>query len=330
MEASQNKEPSLYRDVLKRAWTIVWTSKFLVFFGFFAAFVSNGEQFDVLYKNVATVLRLQELILPALLSAKVAATLSAFWLYFKNILIEGTFIATERFDAVLIFLAVIIAPIVVSQIALISATSRALQGRGKPTFGSAMSEVGKNFVPILVLNVLIKVVVYGLLFAVSYPLFRNFIASGGSRESVEWLAGTTFVILVPLHIIVSFLVKFASAFVIIEGQSVRQSIVSSWKLFSRHWLIALEMSFLLILINVLASGVVMGTLTHYVSPTGPTSTITFYLFVFALGSLLAAFQYAAWTALFLRLQSRTAVSKLARWADILANSLGARKTAAVK
>lgn len=327
MEAKRPTEPSLYRDVLKQALALVWRFKFLLLFGFFAAFAANGEQYDILQKNLDAIINLQQ-ILPHLDPSAVTDTLLQFWSYLRLLMIQGSFLDTLRLDAVLLFTVVIVGPIIVGQIALINATHQVV-GQGKATsFGSAMAPVGRHFLPFLALNVLAKIVVYGLLALVSYPIFMRFLATDGSRASLDALAIAAFLILIPIQIVVSFIVKFASVDVVIRGNGVWSSLKHAWQLFQKHWLAALEMSVLLIVINVLASLVVVGTLAQLfgIPPDGRLSTSIFYLVIWVFGSLIAAFQYAAWTTLYLRFEQQTAVSKLARWADLVSATLGAKPT----
>lgn len=325
MEAQTNRETHLYRDVLRTAWRIVWKHKFLMILGFFAAFAANGEQYDILHKNVDSVVRLQT-FLPVLPQA-VTGTVAQFWTYFRQLIIEGAFLDTQRFDALLLFIALFIGPIVLAQIGIIASTREALKERGKPSFGLSMRDGGRFFLPVLLINILVKGIVYVLLALVSYPIFLRFLSSGGSKATLDGLAVAAFLCLVPLQIILSFLSKFASAYVVIEGKPIGQAIRDAIRLFGKHWLIAVEMSFLLILINLIASITLIGTLSLVGFPSGPFSLLLMYAAVIFLGSLLAAFQYSAWTTLFLQLRENRGVSKIARWADMIAATLGARHAA---
>ncbi len=331
MEASQNKEPALYRDVLKRAWSIVMGSKFMLIFGLFAALAANGEQYDILHKNISSITNLQQ-ILPILDTSQITNALGQFWDYVRLLLIQGSFLDTENFDAVILFVAVIIGPIIVAEIALIAATNRAVAKGEKPGFGESFRDTGKFFLPVLTLNIAAKAIVYGLLIIISYPIFMRFMNSGGSKSSIDALAVTAFIMLVPVQIILSFLTKFASAYVVIMRKSLGQAIAAAWQLFVKHWLVAVEMSFILIFFNVLAAILVLGglALTLGVPPDGEFSAIVFYVVILTFGALIAAFQYAAWVTLFLKLKDNQGVSKLARWADMLYKTLGAKKSTAIK
>lgn len=327
MEAPQNKEPSLYRDVLKRAWRLVRKHPFLLLFGFFAAFTANGEQYDVLSKNVETVIRLQA-VLPILSDGGglAATTIGQFWDFLKGIIVEGAFLNTDRLDATLLFYAILIGPIVLAQIAIIMSTKRFVQDEGTPTFSWALGAGAKHFLPVLLLNVLLKIVIYGLFALVAYPLFVRFLNVGATKQTIDALAVVAFLILVPLHIIFSFLTKFAIVYVVTQGKGFWAALRGAWRLFSRHWLVALEMSFLLIVINILISAVFVGTVSYVFDPTGQFTATVFFLTIMLVGSFLAVFQYAAWTALLLRLEHKQGVSKLERWATVLSSYLGAKPT----
>ncbi|MBI3115161.1 MAG: hypothetical protein HYZ09_01550, partial [Candidatus Kerfeldbacteria bacterium] len=300
MEASETKQPALYRDILKQAWRLVWKYAWLLILGFFAALTANGEQFDVLSKNVDTVVHLQG-TLPLIDASSDVNALDQFWSFLRTLVIDGSFLSTDRFEAVLLFFAVMITPIVIAQAGIIAAAKRFVSSEeGKPTFGTSLAAGGRHFLPVLILNVVLKVGIYVLLGLVTYPLFLRFLSGNGSQASIDLLAGVAFVILVPLHIIFSFLTKFAAIHVIAHGKTLRASIGSAWRTFSANWLIAIEMSFILILINIVAATIVVGTVTFAFQPTGQFTATLYWLSLFFVGAFLAVFQYAAWTILLVR------------------------------
>jgi hypothetical protein len=43
---------TLYRSIFRQAWAITWQYKYLWFFGFFAALLGNGGEYEILSKGL--------------------------------------------------------------------------------------------------------------------------------------------------------------------------------------------------------------------------------------------------------------------------------------
>ncbi len=140
-----------------------------------------------------------------------------------------------------------------------------------------------------------------------------------------------FLVIVPVLFVVAFLVRYATMYVVLRKQGMLSAIESAIELFQRHWLITLEIAFILLAINLAASLIMIILIGLLVLPLliaamiawqaafvgGAISLATFGIILLVVvlcffGSTLATFQWSAWTYLFLRLKERGHLSKIVR------------------
>jgi len=131
--------------------------------------------------------------------------------------------------------------------------------------------------------------------------------------------------------VLSFIIKYAVAYTVIKDENCLLAIKSGWQLFLKNWLISLEMAFLLFVINFLVGlALILGLLVLAVpfvflviALSKLALVVNLWLFIVVavalyivvlvfVGSMLATFQIASWTSLFLELVSRGGTSKLTR------------------
>lgn len=299
-----------YRDIIQKAATTTWRHKFLWFFGLFAALTSNGEEYDSLFRNTNFVTALQQNAVDIKALAD-DGRLQEVWQGLATYVSDNTLSSVGVIVAAVIIFIFAAWLVIISQIALISSVAR--KDKGEPIdLATGFWSGNRQFAPVLGLNLIALAIVYGLLLLFGLPLLLIFFNTG----NVAYLGVLTivaFIILVPLNIIISFITKFAAAYVIIRGQSVKQAISKGWQLFIKNWLVSLETALILFLINFVASLLILGA----VSITGLPVVSRPGFFVFfavsaALGAVLATFQYTTWTYLFLELTQQNVVSKLIR------------------
>lgn len=311
---ANNKSPmeSFFRKgVLRRAWSTLWSHKTLWFFGLFAAILSLGEEYDLLVRNSeildAVPRRLEQF--KTIAEQGIAGDV---WRNFVTALqtnVAGTLGVLVTWLVAILAVAWLV---IVAQAALVEGARR--EEERKPYnilegFDTGMA----NFWQMFLLNVIAKIVVYGLLFIVIIPLAFIFAKTGSVNVAliaVFW----SFIVLIPVITIVAFVMKFASAYIVIKKYPVRPAIVAGWNLFLQHWLVSIELAFILIIVNfVVIYAVVSSLLNLFGFPN--FSTFEYLLFLVILGfifSWLTTFQFAAWTHLFFRLEEGHAPSKLRR------------------
>ncbi|MDP2709347.1 MAG: hypothetical protein Q8O93_04900 [bacterium] len=318
---------SLYRTILKQSWQLTWRNKYLWIFGVFAALLGNGGELEILFNNIGA--NPGQALFPSWHRAIPSGLFSGQTL--SNI---GLLLKQDTFNIILLLLACLIMLavfiflvwlVVVSQAALVN-NSAALINQKKVAFKDGLNAGILNFWPVLALNIILKAAVYILMALIALPL----ILSGGNFAANIFYA-VALVIMVPVAIVMSFIMKYAIAYVVINGSGIFEAIKRSWLLFGRNWLISFEMAVILFLINLLAGLVIilvvltlavpflfLGLIFYYSFSLAGSWLIaalafaSFLIIVVTLGAALAVFQIASWTGLFLELDKRGGVSKISR------------------
>lgn len=313
-----------YRDIIQKAAATTWRHKFLWFFGLFAALTSNGEEYDSLFRNTSWVTDLQQNATDIRDLAS-DGRLQEVWRGFTSYLSDNALSSIGVVFAFVVIAFFAVWLIIVSQVALISAAAKKEKNQTIDLVDGFWSG-NKLFGPVLGVNAIALAVLYGSLLVIGLPLLFAYFGTGATVY-LTLLVVLAFLILVPANIVISFITKFAAAYVIIERQPIGIAIRKGWRLFLKNWLVSLETAFILFLINFVLSLFIIGALGISGLPVTNQIGFLIYFFISAiLGSLLATFQYTTWTYLFLELTQRTMVSKLIRWFDprSVKRSTGAR------
>ncbi len=316
-----------YRNILKQAWRLTWRNKYLWWLGIFAALLGNSGELDILLNNTgnnpgqALFSSWQSIFSTGVLSAKTFANIG-------NLLRDNTLNLIIVFIIALIalaFLIFLVWLVVVSQAAIVN-NSAALLSQKKNSLRNGWEAGMLNFWPVLLINILIKAVVYLILLAVSLPAVFLPASSG-----VKIFYVAALIIAVPLAVILSFISKYAVAYVVVNKHKVGSALKQSWRLFISNWLISVEMSIILFFINLLAGLAIVLTILTLAVPFMFLGLIFYYSFsaagswliavlafagflfiVIAGGAALSVFQITAWTSLFLELNKSRGASKLVR------------------
>ncbi len=320
----------LYRPILKRAFHVVWRNRFLWFFGLFAALLGASGEVEILIggagqvdwgMTVGDILRqvfkgegfgsmLKELLV------RMAQVPSAGWLVFL---------------ALGLGLAVVVWLYIISQIALIDTTARL--ANHEATNSKVRHLVGRRyFWKVLGLNSISRGIIYGLLLAIGLPMVISLHQDEGRLYSTGLLI-VSYIILVPLAMIASFIVRYASCYMILKQTGFWQGIKGGGRLFIKNWLVSIEMAIIIFGLNVLAgllmtlAGIVVSfpfmvgveILVDLNSAGGSLAMLMAGLILVLgviafFGALFVAFTYSAWTLLFLELSSgERKLSRLVRW-----------------
>ena len=312
----------LYRNILKQGLKISWQNKYLWFFGLFAALLGNTNEYEILFGGLSN------------------ETGQNFFAGFSRIAETGIFskqslsgigqIMAENPLSLLLLLiiglvmlalsAFLVWLMIISQAALVNNSAKIITNK-KHNFQNGAVSGMKNFWPVFGLNAISKFVVY-LVFAL---LGLSFIAT------LKPIYIFIFIIFIPIAIALSFMIKYAIAYVVIRGSGFKDSIKQGWQLFARNWLISLEMAFLLFAITFLvgfALIIVFGSLnTIFAFLTVVFGKFLpafgFWLFVVIrslfilaitvfIGAILTSWQIASWTGLFIELTGKGGTSRIAR------------------
>ncbi len=316
-----------YRTIIKNAWGQIKTHKWLWLFGLFAALLGNGGEVDVLFQN--NKLTNAPLFLNNLKDNFARLDLNAVKDGIYTALSTTPLISVLSLAITLIFILLFVWLVTVSQGALIEGASK-LDDNKKINFKEALNKGVEKFWSILGLNIATRFILYFILIILSIP-FAMLYLFNSSPNAITFITLLAFILLVPIAIILSFILKYAFAYVIIKNQPAVPAFVLSWRLFATNWLISIEMAILLFLINMVVGVLLVIAIVLLVLPflgliilmillqnqvglniaIGLGMLISLMLLLFT-GAGLSAFQYSAWTILFQKLISGKKYPKLIR------------------
>lgn len=306
----------LYRNIIKGSFRESLKHKYLWFFGLFAVLLGNGGEYEILIRSS--------------LSENGTEFGSSFLLIFITQLIENfnnlTTIAVNFFKspmyAMIVFgvYLLIIAIMIfvlwmvnVSQISIIDASAQRAKKKDHD-IKRGMEKGMQFFWPVFALNAIVKVLAAVCVFFLATTV-------GGSIFIV------VFIVTVPLLMSISFLVKYAIAYIVIRKEKLSSSIKLAWDMFSKNWLISLELGLLLYLYTFLAGILFLFSafnifklfevlVLSFKEASFYLLTVmmplTLFLVLALIGSILAVFQITVWTKLFLRLEQEGGKSKIER------------------
>jgi len=345
----------LYRRILSQAWKMTWQNKYLWFFGLFALLFCTGGEYNILVRIFSG--NINQPMMPAFQRFSETGIFSP--KIFSNI---GTIMNNDPaafLKVILVFIIVAVLSVfliwlsVVSQAALVSLVSSLA---GKKISAAKQGAVAKNisdnfrnnilrghnkFWPVFGLNVINKLVVYAAFVLVSLPIV---LTMGKSQPSVVIILYVlAFIVFVPAALSLSFIFKYAIAYTVIKGSKFKDALNSALELFKENWLISLEMSFILFILNFAVSLVVILLVLSLVIPfvflaITAANIIGSAAYVLAIileliiilsiiilsGSVISTFQIASWTGLFVELINKGGVSKIIRIAEDIKEKIQAR------
>jgi len=310
-----------YRPLLKKALEITIRNKFLWIFGVFAAFLGNGGVYDILwqgwkYITSSTSVAITRFSTLSFEESGWAASYSQMpWV------IIGAAIIIFILGAGFIFL------VVSSQGSLIFATQKLAANR-KVDFKTAWKEGVAKFVKLFSFHLFGKILIFVLLFLASVPVFLKV----GGEGSLGWIFSfISFLVFVPLALMVSFSIIYGATSIMIKNVGFREAFHKSLDLFKKYWLESLEFALLLLALNVFVAlalallfiflflpFLALGTGFFFIFGTmGLWINITIFillcLIIFALvGSVFGAFQVVAWTLFYLQITKGDFISKITR------------------
>jgi len=298
--------------------------KYLWILGFFTAFLGNGGEYQVLFKQIGLVANQTDSIVT--------------WHNNLNAILPKLDLSFGNVAGVVIYLLIAFAFLAVFLSVCIASFSGLIKGSALASNNEKLTirnlwKLGYNkFWPILGLVVLGKVIVYSFLALVLVPLMMATFTQGHTSLNALIIL-LTFLAFIPLTIIVSLATKYASAYVMLENNGFWESFKNGWRLFAANWLVSLEMALVLFFINIATTIILLALASLFLAlpfffgvfhtidaPNlfdilmnfGVSLIILTSIFI---GAGLAVFQTSAWTLLYLRLNTGVkAYSKIVRWA----------------
>jgi len=321
----------LYRNILKQALNIAWRNKYLWFFGLFVALLGNGGIYDILIRGFSK--NKSENFFSGL--QRIGET--DFFSFGTLANIPHLF-KTEFFSMIILFVVglIILASacfliwlIIASQVALVNNSANIILSKNKLGIKDGIASSSKHFWPVLWLNIIDKAVLKIIFFLLSL-LILNIIFKQGLL-SIYMLYIILFVIFIPFVITLSFIIKYAIAYIVIKEDSFLVSVKKGLKLFFDNWLVSIEMAFILFFINFIFGLAIIFCILIVTVPFiflavlfyKLLSVVGFWLIislgsiillfmVMVAGAFLATFQTTSWTGLFIELIGRGGYSKISR------------------
>lgn len=321
---------AFYRSIISQAWKSTWHNKYLWFFGLFAALLGNGGELEIIFRGFDD--NLSEGVFPSIWG------LAQTGIFSKAAMANVAQLAVQEPITVIITLSIFFIFLVlggflvwltiVSQVGLVHNSSRIITGKRHDIKDGLESGI-KRFWPVFGLNLVLKAFLYIVFALISMPILSSVSQAYFSTNSFIFIF--SFLVFVPIAITLSFIVKYAIAFSVIKGTRLLQSLKLGWQLFSKNWIVSIEMAFLLFFINFVVGIclvifflvmavpflfilIVFSKLALYINfwfVVVAASLILMVAIAFV-GAILATFQISSWTGLFMELIGRGGISKIAR------------------
>ncbi|MBU4332652.1 UPF0182 family protein [Patescibacteria group bacterium] len=313
---------ALYRPILKRALGITWRYRLLWLFGFFTALAGSGGEYNFIISQIKK-LGEQNTLTDNVISVFRAGLAMNFFAIFNSNLLNLFLIA----GLVIVLAVMFITLVVFSQIILIKSAER-IEKKEPVGFKSIIRVDRGCFWRIVGLNVVFQLIIAVLVFLGGLDILVLTLVKNTPillPVGVLLLAALIFFI-----VLLSFIMQFASRYIIISNQPIITAIKNGVQLFKKNWLISLEYGFVLFIISLIINGI-LASLSFYafslpfiitlLVTQGALfqSLLSAALFVVLLisalvGSLLSVFYYAGWTLLFIQLTDarKECLSKIKR------------------
>lgn len=301
-----------YRNIISRAAQIARRNKFLWWFGLFTLFVGGkGVEFELFFSDAR------------LLGESISPFSAAFWrtqtweaLQQDLIGVTGGPWPFLLITVALLFILIIL--VVMSQGALIDAAAKIDKG-GAYSLTQGVDAGKSKFTSLLGVNVIGKVVQYLLITVVGGIIF--FISPSRSAAALTYSV-FLFLIVTPLGMVISLLMKYAQVEVMVYEAKVGEAWRRAWKTFKTHWLVSIEMAALMFLLYfvvgvvaiLIAAVATLPVLLFLLAGTifyQTTALVALYVYIFYFATLIAlvvaalyfaTMNYAAWTLLYIQLR----------------------------
>ena len=308
----------LYREVLRLAWRLTWHQPLLWVLGLFSAVLVSGGAFDVLARHISWSLHPD------------FGFMSASWWRWGNWELGLT--ASLWLVALVLLLAGLAVYVV---FVMIRSFISLILGAGEYKAGEKLDleklwHAGRrHFWPVLGTIVLAKILIMILGALTLLPLFLLVLGKWNLFSSIIY--PPIFLIGVVAGVVVSFLMIFVSAFLVLEKYDWQKAVAAAWRLFLRNWLVSLEMALVIFAIYLLVGLILAIGALIIIIPVVAVVIFARFIMLPGLGSVavfvgsllavclvllaagfLSAFHVGSWVLLVERMKKETAVSKLVR------------------
>jgi hypothetical protein len=329
----------LYRYVLRDALLITWRNKFLWLLGFFVALLGTGGVWEVVIKGVDRT-ALKALWgggrIPDLLSAM--TKLRDFVL--KSASIKPVFEFILVVALFLVILAIYFLVASAAMTAMVLAVKK-LMKRERANLSECLYQSQQHLAHVFSINVLAKILTSLFIAASALPLGSLIL---GNRIAFGFIYIVSFVVLISLGLVVSFLSIYAVCSSVLEKRHIFHALARAWQIGAANAVISIEMALILFFLNIALSFVLVAALVTIGGLFGFVLTLLagakisalfwsvlalgILVFIAALvltGSFFGAFQLVSWTILYTKLARGGVAAKIVRLAARFPRLLRLRK-----
>ncbi len=312
------------REVLQQALAIIWRKKYLWFLGLFAGLVAHGGEPDLLFRSTNSISWLQD-NLGGLREVVQSGEADAFLNQLKSFFTTYPANALGFVGAIGLTLVAIFWLVIVSQAALVRIIGRTAEKKPTSLF-EGLAAGAERFWPLVGVNVITKLFTWSLwIILAGLPAIAYFVT--GERAWIVTFSLGSLLVTVPLSVLVSFLSKYAIAFITLADASVIDGLRRAWNLFRANWLVSIELAILVYAINLGAVIVVAGVTLLLFQTIASFTEFFILVFVLALAhAWISAFSYSAWTITYQKLLAGKGESKIGAWTTRLTNFLETKKS----
>lgn len=313
-----------YRSILKKALRTSWHYKYLWFFGLFATLINPGGEYQILNKIIKNGLygdiseNFQAVASTGILSLK----------SFSNML---GLMKANPLSALMTIIAVVLLLCLICFIIWLAISSQGAivrkiwkidskKGSNRADFREDLNEGSKSFWPILGFNFLLKIAINFAFIIVSLPVIL--MLTNNILFSIIYII--LFILFIPIAISLSLISKYAIGYSVLKKDTFTNSLKKSWQLFTKNWIISLEMAITLFSISIIGSFAILLVILLFPMPLffvclalGKITIawlviLLIIIFMIISGSFLATFQISVWTDLFIKLENGLGKSKVER------------------
>lgn len=327
---------TLYRSIIRQSIITTWQNKYLWFFGLFATLLASNFEVELvnrfLNQNEAPNYSWESFFSSGLFSNQA-------WQGFIQ-LAQTNLTSFMGILILLLVLGILAMALVwlsiVSQVALVSNSDKALASDSKKKsalmyhdISSGIKEGNRYFWPVLSLNILVRVIVYGLALITILP-FLIWAQGQGIGFGITYLFA--FIIFLSIALALALMARYAIAAIVIKGKKIKAGIIQAWQLFWDNWLVSFEMAFILFAISLVSTFFIILAVLIIAIPFVVFYLIALYFdwyFLWVLapmlaiilsisvviigGSIVTVFQTGVWVNLYNQLSGKTkTTSKLER------------------
>ncbi|HOX96732.1 MAG TPA: hypothetical protein PL066_00040 [bacterium] len=315
METKQN---AVYRFIWRDAFKFTWRNKYLWILSLFAMFFSNIgivrhlAKYQDYLQSGANIFAWDNFVYYFLSLFKLA--------YWKNLFMTSWPVAVLSLVVTVFLVGILVWLSINAQIAIAESVKHYVQGlKTKLSREQLMGKAQNKFFPVLFINVIRQALIFLIGGAVAVPFLLYLYNSDVSRFAYYILL----VVVLFILSIVSFVAFYTFAYVVIYNKSIGQALKSAEQLFSKNWLVSLEMAIFLFLVEIFIV-LLMNTFFLFIIASIfwmiqiqqlflffslLALILIFSVFTVLLTAWVYNFQFSSWLLLFLRLQEGQANSK---------------------